>query len=133
MLDAAGLPSSDLTDAHLEHFFYAGPPDAPVGIVGLELLESDALLRSLVVDNTQRSRGLGRRLVEVAEQHAREHGVSSLFLLTTTAESFFLKQGFVATSRAEAPAAIKTSVEFSTLCPASSAFLVKPVHSRRSS
>ena len=43
------LPIADLTDGHCEHFFYWGPPDAPTGLVGLELFGDVALLRSLVV------------------------------------------------------------------------------------
>ena len=49
LLATADLPVADLTDGHCEHFFYWGPPDAPTGLVGLELFGDVALLRSLVV------------------------------------------------------------------------------------
>jgi hypothetical protein len=37
LLEAEGLPASDLTEAHLEHFFFTGTDGAPNGLVGLEL------------------------------------------------------------------------------------------------
>jgi hypothetical protein len=35
LLNATGLPWSDLTESHLEHFRFAGPTDALSGLVGL--------------------------------------------------------------------------------------------------
>jgi hypothetical protein len=49
LLASAELPSEDLTDGHLEHFFCVGNASTPHGLIGLELHEEDALLRSLVV------------------------------------------------------------------------------------
>jgi hypothetical protein len=34
---AEGLPVSDITDEHLENFFYMGSDGSPTGLVGLEL------------------------------------------------------------------------------------------------
>src|SRR6185295_17760833 len=64
LLESAALPTADLTDAHMKHFFFAGTADNPTGVVGLELCGSDALLRSLVVAKTDRSTGLGAALTE---------------------------------------------------------------------
>lgn len=125
LLEGAGLPTSDLADDHMQEFFYAGPATAPIGIVGVQLFGGDALLRSLVVIQAHRSHGLGGDLVERAEQHAREHGAAMVYLLTTTAESFFRSRGYSATPRDSAPPAIQSTPEFAGLCPASSAFLSK--------
>ena len=125
LLERAALPTSDLTDDHMEHFFYVGPTNAPVGIVGVQFYGADALLRSLVVITPHRSQGLGQRLVEHAEQHARERGAATVYLLTTTAESFFRSRGYTVTPRDSAPPAIRSTPEFAGLCPASSAFLSK--------
>jgi amino-acid N-acetyltransferase len=125
LLASASLPTSDLSDQDMQDFFYAGPADAPIGIVGLQFYGSDALLRSLVVASAQRKQGLGQRLVEEAEQHARERGANTVYLLTTTAEAFFRSRGYVVTPRASAPPAIRSTPEFAGLCPASSAFLSK--------
>src|SRR5690349_6743621 len=93
LLEGASLPTSDLSGQDMKDFFYAGPATAPVAVVGLQFFGSDALLRSLVVTSTQRRQGLGQRLVEHAERHARERGVTTVFLLTTTAEAFFRSRG----------------------------------------
>src|SRR5580765_5007299 len=84
LLEAASLPASDLTDAHMEHFFFSGPESAPTGLAGVEICGAEALLRSLAVVPGQRSTGLGSALLEHAEAHARSSGVRSIFLLTTT-------------------------------------------------
>jgi amino-acid N-acetyltransferase len=125
LLARAALPTSDLTEAHMRHFFYLGVPTAPVGLVGVEFHGPDALLRSLVVAPEHRSRGTGARLVERAEAYARDHGTVAVYILTTTAERFFRARGYVTASREHAPARIKETSEFSSLCPASSAFLFK--------
>jgi len=125
LLDAASLPVADLTDAHMEHFFYCGPVHAPTGVVGLELCGRDALLRSLAVAPAQRGTGLGVSLTRHAEARAHARGVHSLYLLTTTAETFFKRHGYAAADRATAPEAIRATREFADICPASSAFLVK--------
>jgi len=68
---------------------------------------------------------VGSGLVAHAERHAREQGVQSLYLLTTTAEKFFLRRGYTRIPREDAPAAIKSTKEFSGICPVSSSFMVK--------
>jgi amino-acid N-acetyltransferase len=84
-----------------------------------------ALLRSLVVAPAHRDQGLGAALVRHAEAHARSRGARAVYLLTTTAETFFERQGYAAADRAQAPQAIRATREFADICPASSAFLVK--------
>src|SRR6185503_18567421 len=108
LLESASLPSSDLSDGDMSEFFYVGPSSAPIGIVGLQYYGSDALLRSLVVSAAHRAQGLGQRLVEHAEQHARARGISTVYLLTTTAERFFRSRGYVMTTRDSAPPAIRS-------------------------
>lgn len=125
LLADAQLPTADVTDRSLEHFFFAGSADAPIGIVGLELGPPCGLLRSLAVDASSRSSGLGSELLATAERHARDMGVSALYLLTTTAEAYFAKRGYSRISRSEAPPFISASAEFANLCPASAAFMVK--------
>jgi amino-acid N-acetyltransferase len=125
LLDAADLPSADLTDAHMEHFFFCGPAAAPIALVGVELCGSNALLRSLVVRPEHRSAGLGAALVEHIEAYARSRGVRAIYLLTTTAESFFARRGYATANRASAPPEIAQTREFAGICPASSAFMMK--------
>jgi len=125
LLAAANLPTSDLTDEQVAKFFYCGSATAPAALIGLEIYGADALLRSLVVDPTVRSKGLGSALVERAEAHAAMHGVGTLYLLTTSAEDFFARRGYHRIDRTVAPAAIRSTREFAGLCPASSAIMFK--------
>lgn len=125
LLEGANLPSADLTDGHLEHFFFLGPRTAPFGLVGLEIYGKDALLRSLVVATDFRAAGAGSALVGHAENHARTRGVQSVYLLTTTAEPFFARRGYSRIERSEAPASIRSTREYSAICPTTSALMVK--------
>lgn len=125
LLAAAQLPTEDLTAGHCEQFFFTGSPSEPTGLVGLELFGNVALLRSLVVAAGRRGTGEGAALLKHAEDHARAEGVLTLYLLTTTAESFFAKHGYQRSARESAPAAIRATREFAGICPASSAFMMR--------
>jgi amino-acid N-acetyltransferase len=125
LLVEAGLPIADITGQHLQHFFGCGSETNLDGLVGLELYGEVALLRSLAVALGRRGSGLGSRLVEHAERHARDQGIKSLYLLTATAEAFFLRHGYTPIPREKAPVAIQSTKEFSGICPLSSAFMVK--------
>ena len=125
ILGEAGLPYSDLSAARLEHFFGCGSISAPDGIVGLELYESVALLRSLAVISKCRGRGCGTALVAQAELFARSRGAREIYLLTTAAERFFERLRYARVLREAAPVAIQRTQEFSALCPSNSAFMVK--------
>lgn len=125
LLQGAGLPVSDLAELDLRHFFFAGPRQAPAGIVGLEIERPHALLRSLAVEPGSRSAGLGSRLVTHAERYARSMGVTSIYLLTTTAEPFFRARGYQRIARSEAPPFIRATREFAGICPETSAFMRK--------
>jgi amino-acid N-acetyltransferase len=125
LLSESGLPIEDITDQHLRHFFGCGSGPELLGLVGLELFGEVALLRSLAVVPARRGAGWGSRLVAHAERHARNQGVKILYLLTTTAESFFLHRGYARIPREDAPAAIRGTKEFAGICPASSSFMVK--------
>jgi nitroimidazol reductase NimA-like FMN-containing flavoprotein (pyridoxamine 5'-phosphate oxidase superfamily)/N-acetylglutamate synthase-like GNAT family acetyltransferase len=125
LLARAGLPTNDLPELDLRSFFCAGSRDEPLGLVGLQIDRPHALLRSLVVEPAARNAGLGSRLVAHAERHARSRGVTSIYLLTTTAEPFFRARGYVHIPREAAPDFVRRTREFADLCPASSAFMLK--------
>jgi len=72
-----------------------------------------------------RGSGLGKSLVDYAEKHAGAQGVKSQYLLTITFESFFKRLNYVRIDRDRAPNSINQTTEYATLCPASSAFMVK--------
>ena len=117
LLSRAELPTEDLNAGTLDAFVVAAEGEVCVGVVGLEIHETDALLRSLAVERRHRSRGLGARLVDAIEAEARARGVSALYLLTTTATTFFERVGYTAHARAAVPPSIAATTEFSSLCP----------------
>jgi amino-acid N-acetyltransferase len=127
LLDEARLPTSDLTEAHLENFLACGDNGALDGVVGLELYQPVALLRSLAVASRSRGRGVGSTLLAEAERHARSREVKEIYLLTTTAERFFARSGYERILRDAAPEAIRETQEFSGLCPASSVVMRKRI------
>ena len=128
LLAANGLPSSDLRGSAVTLFGHA-PENELLGIIGLEIYGPAALLRSLAVHDTRRGTGLGASLVAHAEQFAAQQGVSTLYLLTTTAAHFFERRGYSHIARDTAPASIAATSQFSGLCPSSSAFMRKSLGS----
>jgi len=126
MLVAEALPRQGVTDSPDVRFLVAREATGHVlGGIGLERAGRDALLRSLVVDSTRRGVGLGGLLVAAIESAARREGIDSLYLLTTTVPRFFARLGYRPIDRDQAPADLRQLDEFSTLCPASAACLVK--------
>jgi amino-acid N-acetyltransferase len=96
-----------------------------VACVGLEIHGDTALLRSLAVAPAHRQHGVGSAAVVAAERLARRHEVKRIYLLTTTAASFFDARGYQRRERASAPPALQRTTEFSTLCPASAVCMAK--------
>jgi len=125
LLQECGLPASDITPKHLEHFFGFYDNSGLLGVVGLEIFGTIALLRSLAVLSKHRKNGIGRHLVAHAEQYAHAQCVQVIYLLTATADQFFSKLGYSPTPRSQAPSAIQETAEFSNLCPSSSILMVK--------
>ena len=118
LLEAAALPMAGVAPA-LPDFFVAEDRGRIVGAIGLETYGPDGLLRSAVVDPAARGTGIGVALVERVLDHARERGIRSVYLLTTTAERYFPRFGFDRITREEVAEEVRTSVEFREACPAS--------------
>ncbi len=127
LLQASGLPSSDLADAHAT-FLGAFDGEGLAGVVGVENCGGAGLLRSLAVREPMRGSGLGARLVAAAERMAAEAGLDSLALLTTTAAPFFERQGYVPVDRAMVADSVRQSAEFRSICPATATCMHKRLH-----
>jgi amino-acid N-acetyltransferase len=126
LLAGAQLPHEDIHE-HLRNFLVAKQNNAVVGAVGLEMYDRLALLRSLVVTSSYQGKGLGRMLYDRIVAYARLHGVREVYLLTTTADRLFRKQGFVQVDKKQLPAVIKETNEFKHLCPASAVCMTKRI------
>ena len=127
VLTAGGLHHEDITPFHLQHFLVLkdDPSSTLTGVVGLELINNNALLRSLAVIEPHRSKGLATQLLKEIEKYARSNQVDTLYLLTLTAERFFTKRGYRKTDRKSAPPAIQETAEFKSLCPATAVCMKK--------
>jgi amino-acid N-acetyltransferase len=118
LLRKVDLPSAGLAET-LPDFFVAEQDGRLVGVAGLEIYRSSALLRSVVVEEEWRGSGVGGRLIDLALEKARARGLDDVFLLTTTAEHYFPRFGFTCVSREAVSQEVQTSVEFQGACPAS--------------
>lgn len=130
LLERSGLPTAGVTD-NFAHFILAENQGRLVGAVGLELYGGSALLRSAAVEESWRSSGVGRVLVERALDVARERGIEDVYLLTTTAEHYFPKFGFTCVSRDAVAEGVRSSVEFQSACPASATVMRRVVGDQR--
>ena len=115
LLREADLPADDLDK--LDEVYVARVDEGIVGYFALELYDTDALLRSVVITKGSRGHGFGNSMVPFMLKVAQNKEVQTIYLLTTTAEAFFEKVGFKAIDRKEAPESISSTREFSQLCP----------------
>lgn len=124
LMQRAHLPTEGLS-SHLDAAFVAREGDRVVGSAALELYADGGLLRSVAVDAECRGAGLGARLTSAAIDDARQRRLPALYLLTTTAESFFPRFGFERITRDEVPASVRQSIEFRGACPSSAIVMRK--------
>jgi arsenate reductase (glutaredoxin) len=128
-LAQAGLPISDLVGPGKRYFACRDEAGIPIAFGGWEEIGGDdVLLRSIVVPKAKRGRGLGRCVVERLMASAGEAGKRRFYLLTLDAADFFAQLGFTSMARNNAPAALKETVQFRSLCPASATLMRRSVH-----
>lgn len=117
LMREAALPVDGIMD-HIQHFFLVREEGHLLGVIGLEPYGKVGLLRSLVVREQHRSRGIGNALYHHLLAEARHLGVRRLILLTTTAEAYFAARGFRRIDRHSVTGPLTRSAEFNGACPA---------------
>lgn len=129
MLTEAGLPTEGV-DPILEYFKVIRDDGGRViaaGVIewhqGGDSAGRDGLLRSVVVDDAWRGKGLGGQLIRSFMDTTME----DLYLLTESATDFFRHLGFESIDRSLAPDAVRQSEEFRCLCGESAAFMRRSV------
>ncbi|MGD0483169.1 MAG: arsenic resistance N-acetyltransferase ArsN2 [Gemmatimonadales bacterium] len=127
LVAGAGLPVDGLGDQFPGGYAVAEGGAGLVGVAGMERHGDFGLLRSVAVAASHRGTGLGKALVADRLLWARQARLGAVYLLTTTAADFFAALGFARTARAEAPAPIRASREFSVLCPGTSVLMRLPL------
>jgi C_GCAxxG_C_C family probable redox protein len=118
LLSECNLPTTDI-EIGKQIFYGIFSNDLLLGCIGFEHYGADALLRSLAVRKEYRGKGLGIALYNKTTDHCLHSGITSLFLLTTTAEKFFNKLGWIKCERSFVPDDVKQSQEFANICPSS--------------
>lgn len=128
LLARAGLPPAGI-DAHFPRGFAVarGADGALAGVAGVEIYASAALLRSVAVAEQARGTGLGERLTRAAESLAAARGAREMYLLTTSAEGYFPRLGYVRISRGELPEALGASEQLRGACPATAIAMHRPL------
>ena len=118
LLASSNLPTVGVREI-VNDFLVAQSPTGVVGVVGMEYCCNYGLLRSTAVDPAWRGKGVARQLVEQIIARAESKGIHALYLLTTTAETYFPSFGFERTTRDAVPAEVQATEEFRGACPAS--------------
>ena len=124
LLKEAELPTGDLDD--VDWFALAGflEQGKLIAAGGLERCDDALLLRSLVVRPSRRGSGIASQLVSWLLERVDDSEANEAWLLTTDAENWFSRRfAFVPEARANAPAAIQRSSQFSELCPGSATLM----------
>ena len=88
LLASSGLPTDDIRSEGQQHFLVVGDRSSISGGVGVEVYGDVGLLRSLVVSDARRGKGLGGQLADADEALAAKEGIRTLYLLTTLAKRF---------------------------------------------
>ncbi|MEN6319431.1 MAG: arsenic resistance N-acetyltransferase ArsN2 [Syntrophaceae bacterium] len=125
LLLKCGLPWEDITLMHLRHFLVLKDDTGLIGVIGMEVFDRVALLRSLAVRTQDRNRGFASELIKKAEKYTQSIGIQELYLLTTTAVDFLDKRGYQRVDRSLAPVSLQGTGEFQNLCPSSAVCMVK--------
>ena len=118
LLKLVDLPVEGVKE-HFQDFFIMRSDKLVVGCVGIEIYENTGLLRSLAIHPSFQGKGLGQQMVRKIEEYSVEKRLDPIYLLTDSAEKFFLNLNFRIIPREETDSKVKESVEFTTLCPSS--------------
>jgi amino-acid N-acetyltransferase len=130
LLQANHLPTEDCAE-QVQHYcaIYAG--DELIAAGAIEPVAQCGLLRSVVVREDYRGRGLARSVTAHLLNQARDEGRMTIYLLTETAQTYFADLGFVPMARADVPEAVSLTRQFASLCPDSASCMYLPLMAAR--
>ena len=117
LLALSHLPEDGILDQFGEAYAVAEADGHVIGVAGVETQGEHGLLRSVAVAPEWRLAGVGEALVDDRVSWAHKQQLDYLYLLTTDASRYFERLGFRAVERDDAPAAIRASREFASICP----------------
>ena len=126
LLRANHLPAADCAE-QAQHYCACYQGDQLIAAGAIEPVAQYGLLRSIVVCEEHRGRGLARRITSHLLEQARDEGRVAIYLLTETAQAYFAGLEFVPMARAEVPTAVSQTRQFASLCPDSASCMYFPL------
>ena len=129
ILQEVGLLTDGLSPG-MPDLYVADVGGAIVGCAALESNGSTGLLRSVGVLPTGQGAGIGGRLIEAVHARVMDLGLESIYLLTTTADEYFLKFGYEPSAEEDLPRVVTGSAEYLT-CSASGAATMRKIIKRK--
>lgn len=127
LLRECDLPAAGVGDQFEDGYVVAEQSGAIVGVAGLEVYGGAGLLRSVAVAPAYRGRGIAAALVADRVGWGRARGLRAIYLLTTTAPSWFAQRSFVSVGRDDVPVSIRRSPEFADVCPTTAHAMTLPL------
>ena len=118
LLASNALPTGDIYEKNIT-LFVGLIDNEIVATIGIEQYDKVALLRSLCVKEGFKNQKLGTKMLSYLLSFCASENIETLYLLTTTAERYFVRYGFKKISRDETPKSIQNTREFQDICPAS--------------
>ena len=125
LLQQCDLQISDIQQSNDIDFYGIDYNDTLQAVIGVQSLQHCALLRSLAVDESFRGLGYAQELVGHVEKIVKDRGFDRIFLLTETAEHFFMLNAYKQIERTTAPDEIKQTAQYSSLCHVSCSVMMK--------
>jgi amino-acid N-acetyltransferase len=126
LLQVSHLPAEDCAEL-AQHYCASYAGDELIAAGAIEPVAQYGLLRSVVVREDYRGRGLARRITTHLLDQARDEGRLLIYLLTETAQAYFADLGFVPMARADVPKAVSLTRQFASLCPDSASCMYFPL------
>ena len=123
LLASNALPTADIYEKNIS-LFVGVVENEIVATIGIEQYDDVALLRSLCVKDEFKNKKLGIQMLLHLFAFCEKEKIKTLYLLTTTAEHYFVRYGFEKITRDETPQTIQQTREFQDICP-SSAIIMK--------
>jgi len=118
LLASNQLPTADIYEKSIT-LFVGLIDEKIVATIGIEQYDTVALLRSLCVKEGFKNQKLGEKMLSYLLSFCASEKIETLYLLTTTAEHYFVRHGFEKITRDETPKSIQNTREFQSICPAS--------------
>ena len=120
------LPTEDCAE-QAQHYCASYAGDELIAAGAIEPVAQCGLLRSVVVREDYRGRGLARRITTHLVDQARDEGRVAIYLLTETAQTYFADRGFLPMARDDVPKEVSLTRQFASLCPDSACCMYLPL------